>query len=148
MVSFTITEKGYSLCNSENKYLDDVMYDITHGPKYPTSIIGKLTALLFERYRVNEKLALVSMDNFSHNGDVLKNAVINIANMWFKKVLLKKTFLNYLNDEEKITFPLSVIDKIVPRPSEVKSILEKEGIYGDGYIMYKEEYIYSTICKY
>ena len=40
-------------------------------------------------------------------------------------------FLDYLNDEKKIAFPWSMIDKITPRPHQmVEESLAKDGIEG------------------
>src|SRR5699024_9977176 len=72
MVSFTITEKGYQLKDSKGGYLPKVANDFENGPKSPESFLGKKTSLLYERYKKGkEPIALVSMDNVSHNGDKL-----------------------------------------------------------------------------
>ncbi len=76
-------------------------------------------------------MTFVSMDNCSHNGDKLKHAIITIANEWLKKGFVEEGFIAYLKDEQRITFPISMIDKITPRPSAiVKEALTKQGIEG------------------
>ena len=44
---------------------------------------------------------------------------MTIAEEWLKREFVDQGFVEYLADENKITFPLSMIDKITPRPSEI-----------------------------
>ncbi|MDR1362929.1 MAG: mannitol dehydrogenase family protein [Spirochaetaceae bacterium] len=143
MVSFTITEKGYSL-SSPKGTLPDVEVDFKAGPAKPASYIGRLTALCYERYKAGAlPLALVSMDNCSHNGDKLYAAVENFARVWAEAGLVEKGFLDYIRDPKKVSFPWSMIDKITPRPDEsVKLMLEKIGFTDtEGQITSKNTYI-------
>ena len=122
MVSFTITEKGYSLLDSNNNYLNFVSNDFTNGYKNPTHLMGKITALLYERY-LGEKLtklpiAMVSMDNCSHNGDKLFAGIEAYAQEWVKKGFMEFGFLTYVRDKNRVSFPWSMIDKITPRPDD------------------------------
>lgn len=132
MVSFTITEKGYSLVDSNNNYLSFVIDDFTNGYEKPGHLMGKITGLLYERYLVDPAnglpLAMVSMDNCSHNGDKLFAAVEAYAKEWVKNGFMEEGFLSYVRDKSKLAFPWSMIDKITPRPDDkVKEILEKDG---------------------
>ena len=129
MVSFTITEKGYSLVNGAGQYIPDVQYDLDNPSLYPKSTMGKLTALMLHRYACGAlPLALVSMDNCSHNGDKLKAAVLGIAESWVKSGYAPEAFLDYLNNSKKVSFPWSMIDKITPRPdANVVKMLEADG---------------------
>lgn len=129
MASFTITEKGYSLTNAQGLFSSDVQFDIEHGPKEPKSIMGKITSLCYERFNKGAfPLALVSMDNCSHNGTKLYNSVHTIAQKWVEKNICEKEFLSYLEDPKKLSFPWTMIDKITPRPdASVKEQLEKDG---------------------
>ena len=69
---------------------------------------------------------MVSMDNCSHNGSRLYEAVAAFARAWEENGTVKKGFLAYVNDKEKVSFPWTMIDKITPRPDpSVKEILEK-----------------------
>lgn len=108
MVSFTITEKGYKT------------------PAY----MSKVTRLLYERYLAGRKpISMVSMDNCSHNGDKLKDAVVSFAKEWETQGICEKGFLNYVEDSSKVAFPLSMIDKITPRPDQiVEDMLRRDGI--------------------
>ncbi|MGN0404482.1 MAG: mannitol dehydrogenase family protein [Bariatricus sp.] len=130
MVSFTITEKGYSLVNGKGEMLPAVVEDFARGPEKPMSYIGKVASLLYTRYQAGEKpVAMVSMDNCSHNGDKLYAAVNAFAEAWTKNGLAEEGFLTYVNSKEKVTFPWSMIDKITPRPdASVVEILENDGV--------------------
>ena len=130
LISFTITEKGYALHDSEGKYFNFVKSDIENGPGKSTSAMGIVTSILFERYKAGKfPLSLLSMDNVSQNGKKLRDSVIEMAEKWLEKGFVDKNFINYIQDEKIIAFPWSMIDKITPRPSEnVKKDLEKLGI--------------------
>lgn len=132
MVTFTITEKGYSLVDGKGKLLPAVEADFAAGPGRAVSYIGKVAALLYARYRSGEKpVAMVSMDNCSHNGDKLYDAVHAFAKQWTATGLAEPGFLKYINTKEKVSFPWTMIDKITPRPdASVEAILEKDGIAG------------------
>jgi fructuronate reductase len=125
MISFTITEKGYGFNEA----------DLARGLQ-PVFALGKVTALLLERWKAGElPLTVQSMDNCSHNGDKVKTGVFAYAERWVKDGLVPETFLAYLKDEKKITFPWSMIDKITPRPHEkVKELLANDGFEDNNYI--------------
>ncbi|MGI5958064.1 MAG: mannitol dehydrogenase family protein [Massiliimalia sp.] len=129
MVSFTITEKGYGLTDIQGNWLPAVERDFSHM-EAPEHIMGKIAALCLHRYEQGgaAPLALVSMDNCSHNGEKLQNAVLAIANQWVQRGLVSKGFYEYLSDPKQVAFPWSMIDKITPRPDEtVKADLEQCG---------------------
>lgn len=130
MVSFTITEKGYSLVNGKGEILPLVEEDFKKGPEKPMSYIGKVVSLLYTRFKAGEKpVAMVSMDNCSHNGDKLYNAVNTFAEKWAENGLVEKEFVTYINSKDKVTFPWTMIDKITPRPdASVKEILKADGV--------------------
>lgn len=130
MVSFTITEKGYALKGADGKYFPFITADIEKGPQNPVSAMAVICALLYERYQANgAPIAVVSMDNCSHNGEKLMNSVVTMAEEWFKKGYVDKGFIAYLSDENRVSFPWSMIDKITPRPAvTVAEELEKSGI--------------------
>lgn len=129
MVSFTITEKGYSLTKSNGEYTQTVSEDFITSPEQAKSYVGKVVYLLYERY-LNGKLpiALVSMDNLSQNGDVLKEAVITFAQNWAKNELVDDGFVHYLQNESFVSYPWTMIDKITPRPdNKVETLLKEKG---------------------
>ena len=125
MISFTITEKGYSFNEA----------DLARGLK-PLFAMGKVCALLYERFKAGQlPLTVQSMDNCSHNGDKVKAGVFAYAERWVADSLAPQAFLDYLKDERKITFPWSMIDKITPRPHEkVKELLAADGFEDNNYI--------------
>ena len=144
MASFTITEKGYSLVNGKGEMLPAVEADMKNGPAKPASYIGKVASLLYTRYQAGEKpIAMVSMDNCSHNGDKLYAAIYAFAEKWTENGLAEAGFEAYINNKEKVSFPWTMIDKITPRPdASVEKILEKDGIEGlDPVITSKNTYV-------
>ena len=130
MISFTITEKGYALKNAEGNYFPFVQADIDNGPEKPGAAMAVVCALLFERFKAGKHpLAVVSMDNCSHNGEKLQNSILTMAKEWEKKGFVGADFVAYLSDEKQISFPWSMIDKITPRPADsVCRELEKAGV--------------------
>ncbi len=144
--SFTITEKGYNLKNANGEYFKFVEEDLNNGPQHTNlnSAISIVTSLLWYRYNTNKTpLALASMDNVSQNGKMFRLAVVEVANAWKEKGFVDEGFVNYVSDESQVAFPWSMIDKIVPRPSEeVKDVLEKCGVEDmDVVITTKQTYI-------
>jgi fructuronate reductase len=119
MASFTITEKGYALKDASGNFFPWIIGEVENGPTAATSAMGIVTASLYERYLAGGyPIAVVSMDNCAHNGAILKGAVTTLASEWLAKGFVEAGFLDYLNNEEKVTFPWSMIDKITPRPAE------------------------------
>lgn len=132
MASFTITEKGYSLVNGKGELLPLVVEDFKNGPAKPMSYIGKVASLLYTRYVSGKKpIAMVSMDNCSHNGDKLFAAVDAYAQKWVENGLVEEGFKAYIKDKNCVSFPWSMIDKITPRPdASVEEMLNQDGIDG------------------
>lgn len=117
LATFTITEKGYSLVNASGEVLPQVKADFAQGPGNPSSYMGKVTALLYHRYLAGEKkIAMVSNDNCSHNGDKLAAAIGAFAKNWAEAGLVEAGFVSYVEDKSKVSFPWTMIDKITPRP--------------------------------
>lgn len=117
MVTFAVTEKGYSV------------KDVCESPETSNCMVEILTSLLLKRFNANAcEIALVSTDNFSHNGDKLKASVIKVANAWLESGLVDSEFVEYLNNTQKVSFPYSMIDRITPQPSEeISKIMKDEG---------------------
>jgi fructuronate reductase len=129
VASFSITEKGYNLKNGSGEYFPAVAEDIKNGPKNPKNNMTALVSLLFARYETKATpLTLLSTDNFSQNGDRLKATVLEIANAWKDNGFVDDNFISYLSDSNKIAFPLSMIDRITPNPSDkISDNLKKDG---------------------
>lgn len=144
MASFTITEKGYATANAKGEFFPAVAADFEKGPEAPESYLGKVVSLLYTRYTHGAlPIAMVSMDNCSHNGDKLYAAVNAFAKAWTDNGLLEAGFLGYVNDQTKVTFPWSMIDKITPRPdAKVEAMLAEDHIGGlDAVVTSKNTYI-------
>ena len=124
MISFTITEKGYALYRPDGSLMPVVQADIDEGPAHARHAMSMVAALLLERFQNGAyPLAVVSMDNCSHNGEKLRASVMEIVAVWVKNGLVPADFEAYVNDEARVSFPWSMIDKITPRPAE---IIEKQ----------------------
>ena len=144
MASFTITEKGYATANAKGEFFPAVAADFEKGPEAPESYLGKVVSLLYTRYTHGAlPIARVSMDNCSHNGDKLYAAVNAFAKAWTDNGLVEAGFLGYVNDQTKVTFPWSMIDKITPRPdAKVEAMLAEDHIGGlDAVVTSKNTYI-------
>ena len=144
MASFTITEKGYATANAKGEFFPAVAADFEKGPEAPESYLGKVVSLLYTRYTHGAlPIAMVSMDNCSHNGDKLYAAVNAFAKAWTDNGLVEAGFLGYVNYQTKVTFPCSMIDKITPRPdAKVEAMLAEDHIGGlDAVVTSKNTYI-------
>lgn len=130
LVTLTITEKGYNIRNSKNEFLPVIEQDIANGPQNATHTMSIITALLLERFLAGaQPIAMVSTDNFSRNGERFQQAVLKIAEQWVKNGFVSKEFLCYLSDEQQVSFPWTMIDRITPNPSElVANQLKQIGI--------------------
>ncbi len=155
MVSFTITEKGYALKDINKNYLPVVEKDFVNGPSNCNHAMSLVTSLLYHRY-LNGKLpiAVVSMDNCSHNGEKLMASVLTVATKWIENGLVEKEFLDYIKDESKVSFPWSMIDKITPRPAkEIETAIEGLGFEHMSPITtsrrtYIAPFVNSEVCEY
>ncbi len=130
LATFTITEKGYALQKADGTWFPFVESDIRKGPDKAVGAMAIVTAMLYERYKVGKyPLALVSMDNCSHNGAKLRESVLIMAEEWKKAGFVDEAFIEYVKNEEVVAFPWTMIDKITPRPSEqIANDLEALGI--------------------
>ena len=134
MISFTITEKGYGVNPA----------DLERGLT-PVLAMGKVAALMLERFKAGAlPLTIQSMDNCSHNGDKVKAGVMQYVNKWVETGLAPADFLEYMQDETKVTFPWSMIDKITPRPHEkVQAMLAADG-FEDNYTLQTEKHTFTA----
>lgn len=118
MVSFTITEKGYSIKSSDGSFAPKIEDDFHNQPHNAKSYMGRLAALCYYRYSACGKpLTLVSMDNCSHNGSRLEEAVTTFAQKWAENGIVSQEFYDYVKNS--LSYPWTMIDKITPRPSEL-----------------------------
>lgn len=130
LASFTITEKGYATTSPDGKLLPAIAADLSASPQRPVSYLGKVAALLHHRFLSGGlPLAMVSMDNCSHNGDLLKSAMLAFAEHWSRAGFTAPDFMDYIKDSSQVSFPLTMIDKITPRPDpRVEALLLKDGV--------------------
>lgn len=132
MMSFTITEKGYSLRNMNGELYPFVVKDMENGPEKPHHAMSVVSALLWYRFKAcKAPIAVCSMDNCSRNGEKLKTSVLEIVDAWEKNGFVTKEFVDYVSDENVVSFPWSMIDKITPRPAQsVQEMLTSMDIAG------------------
>lgn len=118
IASFTITEKGYNLDGPAGT------------PENPTHVMAKACSLVYDRFIAGgAPLALVSMDNCAKNGDRLRESIVEVAKGWTAAGLVDEAFVPWLMDKTKVSYPLTMIDKITPEPSErVRERLEALGL--------------------
>lgn len=113
IVSLTVTEHGYCL-DRATRTLDLKHPLIVHDlatPEKPRSAIGVIVAAYARRRRRNAAaFTALSCDNIQHNGDVLRGAVLSLAEAsdpglarWIA---------------EAATFPNAMVDRITPVPTE------------------------------
>ena len=132
MVSYTITEKGYALTDLSGAYLPAVEEDFRNGPDRCTHAMSLTAALLLERFQAGgAPVALVSMDNCSHNGEKLRESVLAVVDQWLERGFVDKDFAAWVKNEDKVSFPWTMIDKITPRPAQaVADALAANGVEG------------------
>lgn len=155
MVSFTITEKGYLLTDDKGSIIPSVAADMESGPEHPKSYMGKIASLLYARFQAGAiPVAMVSMDNCSHNGTRLYESVHAFAEKWSSSGLTEKGFTEYVENPSKVSFPWSMIDKITPRPDpSIEALLIKDGIEDLAFIIttkktYTAPYVNAEECQY
>lgn len=144
MMSFTITEKGYSLRNMAGELLPVVENDMKEGPSKPHHAMSVVASLLYTRFNAcRMPVAVCSMDNCSHNGEKLKSSVLEIAKAWNQNGFVSDDFIAYVSDESQVSFPWTMIDKITPRPAnQIKDGLHDAGVENmDPVITDKNTYI-------
>ena len=147
LATFSITEKGYALKDAEGDFFAPVAQDIENGPAKPQNNMSLLVTLLLSRFKNGATpIALFSTDNFSENGDKLKDSVLTIAKAWQKNGFVDQDFIDYLSDDSKVSFPLSMIDRITPNPSAtVSESLKKDG-FEDADLIHTESH--TTIASF
>ena len=140
LITLTVTEKGYHFDKDKRlNYSEDIINDFED--KNLNTVIGHISFGLIQRFKLNkEKIIILSCDNLSENGNILKNLIYEFLNKIYPESL--KWFLS------NVEFPLSMIDGIVPNnnknskffniPYEDNSIVVTEP-YRDWYIQSDNE---------
>ncbi|MBA1434545.1 tagaturonate reductase [Bombilactobacillus bombi] len=124
------TEAGITF--DENDKLSD---------KPQNSYPGKLTALLYERFKLGKKgFQIIPCELINHNGNTLKKLVLKYAKLWN----LGQDFIDWLNNEND--FYATLVDRIVPGyPKDRSADLEKEWNYHDKLIVKAEPFLIFVI---
>ena len=145
MASFTITEKGYALTNMKGETLPVVEAHLAEGPAHARHAMSVVAAMLYARYQAGAApIALVSMDNCSHNGEKLRQSVTAIVRGWAARGHVPAAFAAYVEDEGRVSFPWSMIDKITPRPdAKVQKMLADDG-FEDNYTIVTEKHTFTA----
>ena len=105
IISLTVTEAGYLIDQATgglNWQDQNLINDL--GGKSPRSIYGLILNGL--RARNQAPITILSCDNISHNGDLLKKLLIEYVSKAAPELL------SYL--ETQVSFPNSMVDRIVP----------------------------------
>ena len=125
IVSLTVTENGYCL-NRSTKRLDPehelVRKDLAQ-PHQPASAIGIITEAFRRRRDAGQPaFTALSCDNIQHNGDVLKQAVLDLAR------LREPALADWIG--ERAVFPSTMVDRITPVTAavDVTALAENHGI--------------------
>ena len=147
VITLTVTEKGYYF--DKNKKLSnskEILNDLKDEKLL--TVIGHLSFGLIERYKKNkEKITILSCDNLSENGNILKNLIIQ-----FTKAVDPKS-VEWM--EKNVDFPLTMVDGIVPNnnigadyfnlPYDDNALVVTEP-YRQWYIQSKSQYLKSILC--
>ena len=125
IVSLTVTEHGYCL-NAATKRLDPehplIRADL-ETPKTPRSAIGVIVEMLRRRKLAGKAPpTLLSCDNIQHNGEVLRAAVLALANLRDEKLAAWI--------EREVAFPSTMVDRITPVTSsaDIDDLAARHGI--------------------
>lgn len=114
IVSLTVTEKGYCHDPATGALRfehPDIAHDLDH-PSAPRSTVGILVAGLRLRHeRGLPPVTLLSLDNLPSNGHVLRGLVLALAER------ADPALAHWV--ESACTFPCSMVDRIVPRTTDV-----------------------------
>lgn len=105
------------------------------------SFPGKLTALLYERFKLGKKgFQIIPCELINHNGDTLKKIVLQYAELW----QLGSDFVDWINNENN--FYATLVDRIVPGyPRDRATELEQEFGYQDNLIVKAEPFLIFVI---
>ena len=124
------TEAGIAFDENDN---------LTDHPQ--NSYPGKLTALLYERFKLGKKgFQIIPCELINHNGNTLKEIVLKYAQLWN----LGQDFIDWINQEND--FYATLVDRIVPGyPKERAADLEKEWNYHDRLIVKAEPFLIFVI---
>ncbi|MBA7845172.1 mannitol dehydrogenase family protein [Klebsiella sp. RHBSTW-00484] len=127
IVSLTITEKGYCI-DPQTRTLDfanPLIIKDLDNPQRPASAIALIVCALQRRKDLGlSPFSVLSCDNIPDNGHLTRNAVIGFATR------LDSELGEWI--EENVTFPGTMVDRIVPAMTEPQFMMLQEKIgYAD-----------------
>lgn len=135
LITLTITEAGYYASHDGTLNLDapEIANDLA-SPAQSKTAIGLLVYGLRARWKEGlEPPNILSCDNVSRNGNVLRNACICLARQ------VDRDFSSYL--ERSVSFPNSVVDSITPAsPPELAEEVRRELGFNDHAPVLREEF--------
>jgi len=130
LVTLTVTEKGYHFDENKNLLLSDEIINDLKDEQLLT-VIGHLSFGLIQRFKKNkEKITILSCDNLSENGNILKH--------------LLKSFIEKIEPDciewfkTHVHFPLSMVDGIVPNNNKTSDFFDLS--YKDNALVVTEPY--------
>lgn len=111
VVTLTVSEKGYRVDATTGRLVEndpEIVLDLTGRP--PRTVPGQITRGLLERYRGGgDPLAVISCDNFPANGPLLARLIKDMAE---RMSAATDDFRAWI--ETAVTFPATMVDRIVP----------------------------------
>lgn len=124
IISITVTEAGYSISQKTNG-LDrdsaDIQADLAGGA--PKTLVGLLVRGLQARLKSNAlPITIMSCDNLTSNGDRTRKQLSEFIDALPKSESVQ--LIEYLNNS--VTFPNSMVDRIVPGTEERHLLLAEE----------------------
>lgn len=78
IASYTITEKGYDIFDNKGNIRENILKDLENAPHLSNNLMVNSVGFLYIRYKENLPLTMLSIDNLSKNGDVLKNQYLHL----------------------------------------------------------------------
>lgn len=113
IVSITVTEKGYCYQPATGQLIVDhpaIVHDLAH-PEEPESVPGVILAAIRRRRDAGlPPFSVMSCDNMPENGHVTRNVVTQLAEQ------IDPALADYIRTH--ITFPSTMVDRIVPAMTE------------------------------
>ncbi len=137
IISLTITEGGYNLDKTTNRFIldhPDVIHDIYH-PSAPKTVFGFVAEGLRRRKENGAGgITILSCDNLQHNGDTAKAAFMSFIGAQDIELSIWAA--------DNVTFPNSMVDRITPATTaEDIERLNKESGSNDKAPVYCEDFI-------
>ncbi|WP_210238841.1 mannitol dehydrogenase family protein [Cohaesibacter sp. CAU 1516] len=123
IVSMTVTEKGYCLTGGALDLANPAIAHDLDNPTAPKSAIGALVEALARRKAAGlDGFTILSLDNLPANGKLCQQAVLSFAD---KRDAVLAAWIR-----KHVTFPCSMVDRIVPALTDESRALITEKLGG------------------